>query len=116
MDVEIRLFVFDENGGVAPLDKQRFDAAVEHREPLPEFKGQRVKLAGALLMRQPDRPDALADVYGQFVYFDDEGFVDEEKMAAATSCADKNLGRDYHNAYVWVPGAADKAKIEAVLQ
>lgn len=115
MDIEIRLFVFDDKGGISPLDKKRFDAAVEHREPLPEFKGQRIKLAGAMLMQQGQQPAALADVYGQFVYFDEAGFVDEEKLAAATSCADKNLGEDYRNEYIWLPSEADMAKIKAAL-
>ncbi|MGE4543051.1 MAG: hypothetical protein AB7D06_02965 [Pedobacter sp.] len=115
MEIEVRLFVFDDEGGIFPLDKKRYDAAVEHREPLPEFKGQCIKLAGAMLMRQDDQPATLEDVYGQFVYFDQDGFVDEEKLAAATCHTDKDLGREYHNEFIWTPDASDMEKIKAAL-
>lgn len=115
MEIEIRLFVFDEEGGIFPVDKKRFDAAAEHLEPMPEFKGQCVKMAGAMLMKQGDQAPSLQDVYGQYVYFDCEGFVDEEKLAAATRHTDKDLGRDYHNEFIWIPDAADIEKIKAAL-
>lgn len=115
MEIELRLFVFDDEGGVAPLDKKRFDAATEHQEPLPEYKGQCIKVAGAMLMQQGDEPATLGNVYGQIVCFNEEGFVDEEKLAAATKPTDKNIGQDYQNAFVWVLGEADIAKIKAVL-
>jgi hypothetical protein len=115
MEIEVRLFVFDDEGGIFPLDKKRYDAAVEHQEPLPEFKGQCIKLAGAMLLLQGDQPASLEEVYGQFVYFDQDGFVDEEKLAAATRHADKELGREYHNPFIWTPGEADVARIKAAL-
>lgn len=115
MEIDIRLFVFDDEGKVFPLDKKRFDAAAEHREPLTEYKGQCIKLAGAMLLRQGEQPPSVEEIYGQYVYFDDEGFVDEEKLAAATRHTDKDLGRDYHNEFLWVPDEADIAKIMAAL-
>lgn len=66
-------------------------------------------------MRQGDQSATLEDVYGQFVCFDQDGFVDEEKLAAATCHTDKDLGREYHNEFVWVPSDADMAKIKAAL-
>ena len=116
MEIEVRLFIFDEEGGIIPLDKKHYDAAVEHQAPLPEFKGQCIKLAGAMLIRQGDQPATLEEIYGQFVYFDQEGFVDEEKLAAATCHTDKDLGRDYHNEFIWVPAEGDVAKIKAALE
>lgn len=115
MEIEVRLFVFDDEGGITPLDKKRFDAATEHLEPLPEFKGQRIRLAGAMLIRQGSEPATLGEIYGQVVYFDEDGFVDEEKLAAATSHTDKDLGRDYHNEFVWIPTGEDVEKIKAAL-
>lgn len=115
MEIEIRLFVFDEKGGVSPLDKKRFDAAEAHQTPLTEYKGQCIKLAGAMLMRPAHQPAELTEVYGQFVYFDDEGFVDEEQLSAATSVADKDLGEQYHNEFVWIPTESDMEKIKAAL-
>lgn len=115
MEIEVRLFVFDDAGLTVPLDKKRYDAAVEHQDPLPEFKGQCVKLAGAMLVRHGDQSVSLEDVYGQFVYFDQDGFVDEEKLAAATCHSDKDLGLEYHNEFIWFPSDADVAKIRAAL-
>ncbi|APG25023.1 MAG: hypothetical protein PHC98_03340 [Syntrophotalea acetylenica] len=115
MEIEVRMFRFDDQGDMHPVDKARFDAACEHLEPFVEFKGQCVRLAGALLVRQPDQTLLLQNIYGQYVHFNQEGFVDEEKLAAATRHTDKDLGQDYHNEFMWFPTETEIEKIKAAV-
>ncbi len=114
MDMEVRLFIFNDDGTVEPLDKQRFDLAVEHQEPLPEFSGRCIKLAGVLIEPGPGAV-SLQDVYGQFVYFDQEGFVDETKLIESIRYGDKVGEEGYQNEFVWTPSEADLAKIRAAI-
>jgi hypothetical protein len=111
MDMEVRLFVFNDDGTVAFLDKQRFDLAVEHQEPLTEFSGRCIKLAG-VVMETGSGAVSLQDVYGQFVYFDQEGFVDETKLIESIRYSDKAGEEGYQNEFVWTPNEADRARIK----
>jgi hypothetical protein len=114
MDMEVRLFVFNDDGTVESLDKERFDRAVEHQEPLPEFSGRCIKLAGALIAPGSGTV-SLQDVYGQFVYFDKEGFVDETKLIESIRYCDKAGEEGYQNEFVWTPNEADRARIRAAI-
>lgn len=113
MELEICLFVFAEDGTVAPLDKARFDKAVDHLEPLPEFAGRCLKVAGVMLDRS--QSPVIQEVFGQYVFFDDKGMVSEEKLIEATRYGDKIAEEGYKNDFIWAPNAADRAKIEAAL-
>jgi hypothetical protein len=114
MDMEVRLFVFNDDGTVESLDKERFDRAVEHQEPLPEFSGRCIKLAG-VLVEPGSGAVSLKDVYGQFVYFDQEGFVDETKLIESIRYSDKIGEEGYQNEFVWTPNEADRARIKAAI-
>ena len=114
MEMEICLFVFADDGTVTPLDKDRFERAVAHMEPLAEFSGRCIKLAGAVIDRSQGAA-VVQDVYGQYVYFDEQGMVDEEKLTEAARYAGKVAEEGYQNEFVWTPSADDRAKIEAVL-
>jgi len=115
MEVEIRLFVIEEGGTLEPLDKEKLDGAVERIVPLPQFKGKRVKVAGVMMQKAGGQPAEMLEVYGQYVWFDDEGYVDQEKLAESVRHTDKDLGKDYHNPYIWQPDESDMAKIRAAL-
>jgi hypothetical protein len=115
MEIEVRIFVFDDEGEVRPLDKKRYDEAVEHTAAIPEFSNRRIKLAGAMLRQEEGQPAVLHEVYGQYVYFDQEGFVGEEKLAEATCHTDKLKSEGYSNPFVWQPSDEDVAKIKAAL-
>jgi hypothetical protein len=115
MDVEIRLFVVDEQGGLEPLDKDKFDGAVERIVPLPQYQGQRVKIAGAMLQKAGGQVAEVLEVYGQYVWFDQDGYVDQEKLAESIRHTDKDLGEGYHNPYIWQPDESDMAKVRAAL-
>jgi hypothetical protein len=115
MEIEVRIFVFDDEGEVRPLDKKRYDDAVEHTAAISEFSNRRIKLAGAMLRLEEGRPAVLHEVYGQYVYFDREGYVDDEKLAEATCHTDKMSSEGYSNPFVWQPSEEDMAKIKAAL-
>jgi len=113
MEMEICLFVFAEDGTVTPLDKKRFDKAVDHVEPLSEYSGRCIKVAGAMIDRS--QAPMIQEVFGQYVFFDDKGMVSEEKLIEATRYSDKIAEEGYKNDFIWVPDADDRAKIEAAL-
>ncbi len=113
MELEICLFIFAEDGTVTPLDKEALDKAVDHQEPLPEYAGRCLKVAGAMLDRS--QTPAVQEVFGQYVFFDDKGMVSEEKMIEATRYRDKIAEEGYKNDFIWAPDADDRAKIEAAL-
>jgi hypothetical protein len=114
MDVEVRLFIFNDDGSIEPLDKDRFDRAVEHLEPLPEFSGRCLKLAGVLVEAGPG-PISPQNVFGQFVYFDQQGFVDEIRLIESIRYSDKIGEEGYQNEFVWTPNEADRARIKAAI-
>jgi hypothetical protein len=113
MELEICLFVFAEDGTLSPLDKSAFDKAVDHLEPLPEYSGRCLKVAGAMLDRS--QTPMILEVFGQYVYFDDKGMVSEAKMIEASRYRDKIAEEGYKNDFIWAPNADDRAKIEAAL-
>ncbi|MEZ4483103.1 MAG: hypothetical protein R2864_00445 [Syntrophotaleaceae bacterium] len=113
MELEICLFVFAEDGTVTPLDKKRFDKAVDHLEPLPEFSGRCIKVAGAMLDRS--QSSVIQEIFGQYVFFDDKGMVSEEKLNEASRYNDKIAEEGYHNDFIWTPNEDERSKIEAAL-
>jgi hypothetical protein len=113
MELEICLFVFAEDGTVTPLDKAALDKAVDQLEPLPEYAGRCLKVAGAMLDRR--QTPVVQEVFGQYVFFDDKGMVSEEKMIEASRYRDKIAEEGYQNDFIWTPDADDRAKIEAAL-
>jgi hypothetical protein len=110
MELEVRLFIFAEDGHLVPLDKGCFDQAVDHQAPMPEFSGQCLKVAGALV-----GSGALQDVFGQFVYFDEKGFVDESKLIESIRYSDKMTEEGYQNEFVWSPSEKDRDKIRKAI-
>jgi hypothetical protein len=114
MDLEIRLFVVDEQGGLEPLDKDKFDGAVERIVPLPQYQGRCLKIIGAMIQKVGGQAEVL-EVYGQYVWIDKDGYVDQEKLAESIRHTDKDLGEGYHNPYIWQPDESDLAKIRAAL-
>ncbi len=114
MKIEVRLLVFDDEGGVTPLDKNRFDKAVEQQEPLAEYAGRCIKLGGAMV-DAGQRPLAILEYFGQYVYFDSAGLVDEEKLNQSALFSDKVAEEGYRNEFIWVPNSQERAKIAAAL-
>jgi hypothetical protein len=110
MEVEVRLLIFADDGTLAPLDKGCFDRAVNREAPMPEFAGQCLKVAGALI-----DSGSLQDVFGQFVYFDEKGFVDEVKLIESIRYSDKITEEGYQNEFVWSPSEGDLAKIRKAI-
>lgn len=113
MELEICLFVFAEDGTVTPLDKAAFNKAVERLAPLLEYAGRCIKVAGAMLDRS--QTPVIQEIYGQYVFFDDQGLVSEAKMIEASLYRDKIAEEGYKNDFIWTPTADDRAKIEAAL-
>jgi hypothetical protein len=111
MDLEVRLFIFAGDGTLVKLDKERFDRAVDRQEPLPDFSGQCLKVAGVLLGLGSGQT-ALQDVYGQFVYFDEQGFVDEVKLIESIRYSDKITEKGYQTEFVWSPTDEDLDRIK----
>lgn len=115
MEIEICLFVFAEDGRLVPLDKERFDKAVDHLEPLVEYAGHCIKVAGAIIDRSQGSP-VILDVFGQYVYFDQAGMVDEEKLSQSVRFSDKVVEEGYHNDFIWTPNLDERSRIEAALR
>lgn len=114
MKIEVRFFVLDDEGGVMPLDKDRFDKAVGQQEPLTEYAGRCIKVGGALVDADRDPPEIL-EYFGQYVYFDSAGLVDEEKLNQSAMFGDKVAEEVYRNEFIWVPNPQERAKIAAAL-
>ncbi|MEZ4599739.1 MAG: hypothetical protein R2940_08115 [Syntrophotaleaceae bacterium] len=110
MELEVRLFIFAEDGQLLPLDKGRFDQAVDRQAAMPEFSGQCLKVAGALV-----DGGEVQDAFGQFVYFDEKGFVDEVKLIESIRYSDKITEEGYQNEFVWSPSEEDRDRIRKAI-
>lgn len=114
MDMEIRLFIFAEDGTLLSLEKERFDRAVDHQEPVVEYSGQCLKLAGVLFDSDSGQV-SQQNVFGQFVYFDEQGYVDEVKLNQSIRYSDKVTEQGYQNEFVWSPTAEDFDRIKKAI-
>ena|SRR3989442_15720885 len=82
MSLTVRVFLVDESDGVHPLPLARFERLNrgDSGESLPEYSGQRLRLALAAVEICCRKPIAIRKIFYSYLPIDGSGRVDQEEV------------------------------------